>query len=337
MSKVYLVCSREELYHHGIKGQRWGIRRFQNADGSLKAAGRKRYGVEDTRGDYNTDSKKSDTSKSSDGTESKEYKKAKLARNLAIGAAAVAGAAVLAYGASQYVKNHKDLVIEGGEALQRITTQEEGSNLYDNFYAAVGKHDMDRYKAYMPKFHLNEREGGEHLIKQLEAKSTMKIAAPKNAEKIFNQLRESDPSFKKAFNSWGVTNYEEFNQNIVNYRLDANSQKNFNKFRDAMEKAGYAGVIDVNDRKYSGYAAKNPAVIFRAGAAEIKKLENLPRENLTAERKEIGKATIENLINDKSMVLGAAAITGGFSAKKIAESQYIMENEKRRVKNNSAS
>ena len=33
-----------ELYHHGIKGQRWGIRRFQNADGSLKAAGKKRYG-----------------------------------------------------------------------------------------------------------------------------------------------------------------------------------------------------------------------------------------------------------------------------------------------------
>ena len=32
-----------ELYHHGIKGQRWGIRRFQNEDGSLKPAGAKRY------------------------------------------------------------------------------------------------------------------------------------------------------------------------------------------------------------------------------------------------------------------------------------------------------
>lgn len=31
-----------ELYHHGIKGQRWGIRRYQNKDGSLTAAGRKR-------------------------------------------------------------------------------------------------------------------------------------------------------------------------------------------------------------------------------------------------------------------------------------------------------
>lgn len=32
----------DELYHHGIKGQRWGIRRFQNPDGTWKFAGKKR-------------------------------------------------------------------------------------------------------------------------------------------------------------------------------------------------------------------------------------------------------------------------------------------------------
>jgi len=36
----------DELYHHGIKGQKWGVRRFQNPDGSLTPAGRERYGVE---------------------------------------------------------------------------------------------------------------------------------------------------------------------------------------------------------------------------------------------------------------------------------------------------
>lgn len=35
-----------ELYHHGVKGQRWGIRRYQNKDGSLTAYGKKRYAKE---------------------------------------------------------------------------------------------------------------------------------------------------------------------------------------------------------------------------------------------------------------------------------------------------
>ena len=35
----------DELYHHGIKGQRWGVRRYQNPDGSLTAAGVRRYGT----------------------------------------------------------------------------------------------------------------------------------------------------------------------------------------------------------------------------------------------------------------------------------------------------
>ena len=33
------------LEHHGIKGQKWGIRRFQNEDGSLTEAGKQRYYV----------------------------------------------------------------------------------------------------------------------------------------------------------------------------------------------------------------------------------------------------------------------------------------------------
>lgn len=59
MDKNYIITSNggfvseDELSHHGTRGMKWGLRRYQNADGSLTAEGRKRYGYgegRDTRG-----------------------------------------------------------------------------------------------------------------------------------------------------------------------------------------------------------------------------------------------------------------------------------------------
>lgn len=48
---MYTWTNGTELYHFGIKGQKWGVRRYQNEDGTLTAAGKARYMNSD--GSYN--------------------------------------------------------------------------------------------------------------------------------------------------------------------------------------------------------------------------------------------------------------------------------------------
>lgn len=43
MRKVYFG---NELYHHGVMGMKWGVRRYQNTDGSYKASAEGRYDPE---------------------------------------------------------------------------------------------------------------------------------------------------------------------------------------------------------------------------------------------------------------------------------------------------
>lgn len=109
----YIIVNGE-LRHFGIKGMKWGVRRYQNSDGTLTAAGKKRYD-----GDWDSKSHrpKSTTSKTSGskgsskaGNNDESEKKGltdKQKKALKIGAVAV-GTAVAAYGAYKLKDAIKD-------------------------------------------------------------------------------------------------------------------------------------------------------------------------------------------------------------------------------------
>lgn len=49
----YILCEGGELYHAGVKGMKWGVRRYQNKDGSLTNAGKRRYARDAREKGYN--------------------------------------------------------------------------------------------------------------------------------------------------------------------------------------------------------------------------------------------------------------------------------------------
>lgn len=98
-SMEYSDFYSDYLAHHGILGQKWGVRRFEKAGGGLTAAGKKRYDT-DENGNYKKIGKTSSKAGSSDGGQKKglsDEQKAKL-KKAAIIAGAATAAALATYG-----------------------------------------------------------------------------------------------------------------------------------------------------------------------------------------------------------------------------------------------
>lgn len=329
------ACTRQgELYHHGIKGQKWGVRRFQNKDGSLTPAGRRRYdepnvGREKT---HKIPKKKSlhrlkleekyrNEGMTKKAAEQKAAKRIK-AETYVAAAAALTVASCVAY--AKYKGYTSDKVFKEGSEFQRIMKLAENAEIKGGRqYLAFDKNDKIKYKGLLAdnfnkaanKENKNGVEGALQKVYDVTVKNKneIRVASEKRARDTFEKLYRDDSNFREGINkalkekgmSYANINgtlqrvatkaenggkftkrelkkgvYDLFNVMLVDKGED--SVKNSNKFYDALRKQGMNALIDVNDKKYSGYRSKMPIITIDDGFEYSKRvMENSEiQENL---------------------------------------------------------
>lgn len=228
----------DEIYHYGVKGMKWGVRRFQNKNGSLTNAGRKRY--DDDNGNGNSNGNGKSAAPSSKKTISKstnislntsvkksnhrlkleeKYKQQGMTKEQAEIAAekrirtekivAVVGAmtvaAATAYVVNKNIKYRADSIIKSGTTMQRITLN-KNETLDNAFYSSYKNSDKLKYKGKFGK-ELTDPRGVKNVYNMsINTNQDVKIASRKKAVDTFKDLWENDAEFRKNYNKLVDTN-----------------------------------------------------------------------------------------------------------------------------------
>ncbi len=210
------ICTRQnELTHHGIKGMKWGVRRFQNKDGSLTPAGRKRY--DEPNQGINSTNKKSQNTKSKslhrlkleekyrneglskEEAEKKATKRIKAEAYIAA-AAGVTVASCLAY--AKYKGYTTDKIIKENSDFQRIMRLNPNAEIRKDYrqYVTIDKKDKVLYKGMFAD-HINKlKEDSENIYDiTIKNRSDIKVASEKRARDTFTNLFKNDKEFKDEF------------------------------------------------------------------------------------------------------------------------------------------
>lgn len=418
---------QSELYHWGIKGMKWGVRRFRNKDGSLTPAGRRRYADDEAskkavatakenlkksnkelskayseyqrktaygmlynkkaldnytkvaqknqyaKEDYadaklkmKIPSKKSKRQLSleeeykkkgysAEEAELTAYKRVRAERAITavVAGAAVAGAAYAGY---RYWDRNFDKNIKAGTILQNISTN-GNKGVEDAFYAAYHSTDKIKYKGMYGGEQLGANNGSDVYAMMAKIKNGgLKVASVKSANKVFSDLMNSDPDFRKSvedsikdYNKVGFimgkqkevfekavksiregkVDSDVYNaMNFLRVGHDAQNQEISNKFYSALKKSGYDAIQDLNDKYWSGYKSVQPIIVFNGTNLDVESNAKVGRsEAQKALNKAYGMVFGGELAKDSAYYGAAiaAAMSGNTILRTKKESEIVAE------------
>ena len=323
-----VVRQDEYIEHWGIRGMKWGHRRFQEYGGSARTtAGKIRYdempkgekGSERAQktarvrpsGSYanaktsnkvrNSDkSTKSSTKKSNSGednnskttktkADSKKNSKLSTASKVAIGAGVATLVGVGAYvGYKKISKNYVDKVLKAGLEMQTITTA-ENLDLGKRFYTSFEKSDMRRYKYFYGK-QLYEKESKFAFWTGRKMKSINSIQTQLTKNMKVASHNSAAKVFQKLYNE--DSNFskvvDQMNNHFREQYKNSKSMTLFNSTKDRMTP---------NMLRTKGYEAFNYALVFSDQGTGIKGVTEAQNKFYRA-LKEAGYNAIQD-INDQ--------------------------------------
>ncbi len=260
---IYSISSDGKLYHHGIKGQKWGIRRYQNKDGSLTSAGKKRR--TQLRNDDVIIEK---------GTQLNNLTSKKKLRLRALGSEN--SQKLFVYKES----NVHDKDVYEGAFTRYIRRRDHTSQIFkqkfENIDDLVSPSERRRAELFVetyrnnPELLANQLNRTDAFLRQRKADGAQ-MSREREAligKKIFDE-KTSDIDLNKY-------GYRLFN--IGNEWKDAQSVRVNNEYYKTVKKAGYNALIDDNNRgTYND--ANEPLIVLNAK----RHLKNIETEKLTRE------------------------------------------------------
>lgn len=329
------------LSHHGVKGQKWGVRRFQYADGTLTPAGKKRYQNKDGVSHVMSYKVKEVVNTARTQITGKQYVDGYLKKNTSFARIQTSKDFEKFAFYATYKKSDTDkyMGLFGKNLTSRAerdaTQAEKISNatgdIVDLTKAKELRNRANDLKVYQLKLESTKKlkvpsdENAAHitanLLKEKEFKDNVIASIQDSKEKmkrpqqqiLFKQAQNAlnkDPN--KMTSSEKIAVYKALNLSLVNHNKQEIAAQN--RFYSELKKKGYNALLDYNDKEYSSYHAKRPMIVFDVDSV---KLQSVMETNPKVVDKLYRKYNTERIA--KETIASTLGVVSKFGSKTVSE------------------